>query len=143
MLSKKVILIGVALLSSCGKQSDDLDVSNRELEVRAARLSLPERYQLYQQVFDRDRPPNVVLAERVADLGGPAFALALQKARQGKANEVSAAIEVIGIYVEKKGQGCKLTDIAGIDANIREEFHNDKTAKLVGQRLAVACSKKE
>ena len=141
MLSKKIMIASMVLLSSCGKQSDIAGLNDQELEVKAMQLPLAERYQLYQQVYDRDRPPNVGLAGKIAELGDPAFGLALQKAERGDANEVGSALEVIGIYVENSGKECTQIQIDSVKKNIREKFQNEKSAKIAMQRLAISCTK--
>jgi hypothetical protein len=66
--------------------------------------------------------------------------LAVNKAKTGTANEIDAAIEVIGITVRDGTRECSSKDLSDISANVRDKFKNRATARTVYRRVAFACS---
>lgn len=139
MLKKVMASSLFALCASCGS-GNSTDGYNAQQAAEAARtLPLKERYRLYQENFDKQRPPDVSLADDVATLGRPAFQLAFERLKGGRSNEILAAIEVIGIAVDNGEASCSSSDFGDAARNITTVFHRQKTAALVTRRLEVAC----
>lgn len=99
-LTKRLVLGLLPLLlvaTGCSGKFDG--VPYEELQRRAMRMPLKERYDFYLLVTSESRPPKTpMLAEEVAALGEPAWDYAIKRASNGTATDVSKALPVMDVF---------------------------------------------
>jgi hypothetical protein len=81
-------------LSSCSKPTPYENKSDSELEATASSLDLPQRYDLYYEVYYSSTPRRPILAPKVAEFKEQALSLAVTRASDS-GREVLAALAVI------------------------------------------------
>lgn len=129
------ILVAI-LVASCS-ESLSADEEN-DLIVQARSMSLSDRYALHQEVYNRTRPPHEFLAPVVAELGEPAYRMAVEKAATGTISDVSAALAVITEVVDNGKVRCSNADKLSIYTNVKEHL-TEKEAAAYNPIIYWAC----
>lgn len=87
----------LVVATGCSGEFDG--VPYEELQRRAMRMPLKERYDFYLLVTSESRPPKTPkLAEEVAALGEPAWKYAIERASNGTATDVDQALPVMDVF---------------------------------------------
>lgn len=91
-----IIAAGMLItVCSCGREETRTE---QQLRNQAAALPLPERYELYLDVYFSRVPRNPILADDVAQLGEPARVYVIERALNADVAEFGAALAVVAAF---------------------------------------------
>ncbi len=101
--------------------------------------TIDEKFDLYERVYDSERPPNLSLAPPLAGAGDPAFFVALERAQTSESlSTIRASLEVIGLFTHHFGRRCSNEDEDLIRRNIIRLTGEDNSTALI-ESLRFSC----
>lgn len=121
--SAKLTIFAVLVLAGCKPGPTPYStVPDDELHAKARTLALPERYDLYVEVWRSRIPRRPVLANDVAALGEPAWNYVLARAVDGKVSELLQALPILWAFDRR----CSPRELNGLREHVTEIAGNDQ-----------------